>query len=162
MSCSRLLLVLAVVAACSSNSKPKSNLDAPGGGDGAKTFLDAPAADAPNAAAMGLGKYCDQMTMCPATGATQCAALSMTATHGFCTLSCGMTASTATMPPTNGDQMCAASMPASPEGTPLCSIHGPAMNNKFTWYCVLGCGTLNNTNLGQCPGGLVCMNNICQ
>jgi hypothetical protein len=160
MQCSRLFLALIVVAACSSSSS--KNPDANGNGGDAKVFLDGAPADAPNAAATGLGAVCDQTHMCPATGATQCAALSMTATHGFCTLSCGQTPSTATQPPANGDTMCAASTPASPDGKPLCAIHGPAMNNKFTWYCVLGCGTLNGMNLGQCPGGLACMNNVCQ
>lgn len=150
-----LLFILALAACGSSGSKH---------GPDASQQIDAPGTlvDAPNAAAMGLGAVCSQTMMCPTTGATMCAALSMTATHGFCTLSCGMTASTATQPPTNGNQMCAASTPAPPSGTPVCAIHGPAMNNKFTWYCAVACGTLNNQDLGQCPGGLTCMSNICQ
>jgi hypothetical protein len=158
MQCSHLLVVVALLAACGSSSK--SNPDA--AHNDAKVYMDAPAADAPNAAAMGLGKVCDQATACPTTGATQCVGVSMTATHGFCTLPCGMTPSTSMTPPANGDAMCTAAMPASPQGTPACAIHGPAMSNKFTWYCVLACGTLSGQNLGQCPGGLTCMSNLCQ
>lgn len=123
--------------------------------------IDAVPPDAPNAAAMGLGKECDQTNKCPTTGATMCVALSSTATHGFCTLSCGTSTSNMT-PPTNGNMTCANSTPKSPDGTPLCALVGQIANGMYPWSCALGCGTFNGMNLGQCPGGLVCMSNICQ
>ena len=127
----------------------------------ADAAVDSLPADAPNAAAMGLGKVCQSSTDCTGGAANMCVKLSMTATHGFCTLSCG-TSTTNTTPPTNGNMTCTNATPKSPDGTPLCALVGPIANGMYPWDCALTCGTFMGMNLGQCPGGLVCMSNICQ
>src|SRR5205823_7812214 len=104
-------------------------------------------------AAMGLGKVCDAMNPCP-TSAPMCVALSMTATHGFCTLSCG-TSTTGTTPPANGNQMCAAATPPPGEGTPGCALVGAKTGATYPWSCAVLCGMVMTTNFGSCPGGLV-------
>ncbi len=126
----------------------------------AKVYMDAPPADAPNASAEGLGKVCDQMNPCP-TG-LQCIRLSMTATHGFCTLSCGTTQASSTQPPANGNMVCMQATPAPGNGTPLCALNDGMTTGTKTWYCAVACGSYMNQNLGQCPGGLTCSGNICQ
>ena len=152
-----------VIAAClvacggSGGSKP----DGGGGGGGGGGMVDAAPMfmDAANTAAQGLGKVCDQMHACPM--GLSCVALSMTATHGFCTLPCG-TSTSNTMPPANGNTTCTNAQPPPGQGTPACALVGAKTGNSYPWDCAIECGTLNNMNLGGCPGGLVCTNNICQ
>jgi hypothetical protein len=160
-------IALTLFAACGSSSSPKTSVDAPT----STTQHDAPVTttiDAPptTAAAMGLGKVCDQTHMCPTTGASTCVALTQGATHGFCTLSCGSGAVPAAgadpMPPAGGDAICMGSTPAPGAGTPACALSAAAANNMIPWDCAILCGTSGSTNLGDCPSGLVCTSNVCQ
>ena len=155
-----------MLAACGSSDTSHTTIDAPN-----VTAHDAPTTnptpDAPmSAAAMGLGKVCDQTHMCPTTGATMCVKLSASATSGFCTLGCGTTtappAGTMAAPPAGGDAMCTASTPAPGAGTPACVLSNAPANNMIAWDCGILCGTSGTTNLGTCPSGLTCTMNICQ
>lgn len=141
--------------------------DGDGGGGGnpdAAVQIDAaPMVDAGNPPAMGLGARCDNMTPCPTTPAgLECVALSQGATYGFCALPCGTTPAASMEPPMNGTQTCQASTPAPGNGTPICAITGPMMNGMKPWLCGVACGTFMGQNLGTCPGGLVCTDNLCQ
>jgi len=143
-------LVTCLLVACSSSSS--SHVDGAPAGDAL--------ADGPNAAAMGLGAVCDGSHPCP-TGAPMCVVLNAMATHGFCTLSCG-TSTSGTMEPANGNQTCAAATPAPPDGTPACAIVGQKSGANYPWSCAIRCGMQGATNYGSCPGGLACLNNLCQ
>jgi hypothetical protein len=151
---------LAFAPACGGDDD--SSVDAAGDGDGdGDGDIDAAPVET------GLGQVCDNTVMCPATGATNCVAISGTATHGWCTLDCGETQTT-TPPGASGNTICADaySRPSPAEGTPLCAIYsgtGAAMDQPpFTWSCAIGCGNLQGTELGGCPTGLTCTANICQ
>ncbi len=136
------------------------NVDAAGDGDGDGDIDAAPAET-------GFGQLCDNTNMCPATGATDCVAISATAAHGWCTLECGETPDD-TAAPTGGTAICAGAysgeVPA--DGTPACAIYagtGPQMDQPpFTWSCAVLCGNYMGTELGGCPTGLTCTDNICQ
>lgn len=139
-----------------------------GGGGGtpdASTQIDAPMIDAPPTAqpAQGLGKRCDNMNPCPATGATQCTTLQdpMTATYGFCTLPCGTTMAGSMTPPMGGNAVCTGSMPQPPSGTPLCALTAQPMGGMMEWACAVTCGTIQGMDLGMCPAGLTCIDNVC-
>ncbi len=126
-----------------------------GGGDGSGSG---------NPPAQGLGAVCNQTTPCPTTPAgLECIALSATATQGFCGLPCGTSANDQT-PPQGGQAICTGSMPAPGSGTPLCAITGaPEGTPPMTpWFCGVACGTLQGMDLGTCPGGLTCTENLCQ
>ena len=143
-------IIACLLVACSSNSG--THVDGAPAGDASL--------DAPNAAAMGLGAVCDGMHPCPAS-APMCVKLASTATHGFCTLSCGTT-TTSTTPPMNGNQMCAAATPAPGAETASCALVGQKSGATYPWSCAVLCGMQGATNYGSCPGGLVCTSNICQ
>jgi hypothetical protein len=144
--------------------------DGGGGGgavDAAPPMIDAPMIDAGNAPAMGLGAVCSQTMACPTTPADLgCVRLSTTATTGFCTIPCGQTnvppQGQDPTPPTGGDALCAASMPAPGSGTVACFISSAPAMNKINWFCGIACGNIQGTDLGTCPGGLTCTDNICQ
>jgi hypothetical protein len=131
------------------------NVDAAGDGDGDGDI------DAAPAGIEGLGQVCDDTMMCPAAGATECVAISDTATHGWCTLNCGQTA-TMTPPGAAGNTICANAYTGTTpdQGTPLCAIYSGA--GPYDWSCAIGCGNLSGTELGGCPPGLTCTDNVCQ
>jgi hypothetical protein len=141
------------------------------GDDGGKSRADAGPGDGGsgsdaggNPPAQGLGAVCDDTHMCPTTPAgLECIALSDNATHGFCAAPCGMSANNQT-PPTGGTAMCTASQPPPGNGTPLCAITGMAVGQPpmTPWFCGVACGTFMSMDLGTCPGGLTCTDNLCQ
>ena len=135
-----------------------------GGGVDAPVVIDAPMIDAPPAVSMGLGAICNANQPCPSS-AMICASLN-NSMNGFCTLSCGSGPVPAMgqdpMPPANGNMICMNNQPASPAGTPACVLTGAAMNNMLPWACGLLCGTFEGTNLGDCPGGNTCKDNLCE
>jgi hypothetical protein len=138
------------------------------GDDGGSTVdaapMDMAGSDAGNPPAQGLGAVCDNARPCPATPAgLECVALSMTATQGFCALPCGSSANNMT-PPQGGQAICSGSQPPPGSGTPLCAITGPAEGTPpmTPWLCGVACGTLQGMDLGTCPGGLTCTDNLCQ
>ena len=55
-------------------------------------------------------------------------------------------------------------MPAPGAGTLGCVI--PTLkqgdDTMLDWRCGIGCGMVQGTNLGSCPGGLTCTDNLCQ
>ena len=55
-------------------------------------------------------------------------------------------------------------MPAPGAGTLACVIptQSQSDNTMLDWRCGIACGTIQNTNLGSCPGGLTCTDNLCQ
>lgn len=100
---------------------------------------------------------------CP-PAAPSCVAL-VQGTNGFCTAACGTSADNMT-PPANGNATCAAVTPAVPSGTVACGLYGEAMNGMVPWACGIFCGTIDNMgtpqDLGMCPTGLTCTQNLCQ
>jgi hypothetical protein len=126
----------------------------------AKVFEDAPPPDAPPAqmASMGLGKVCDQANPCPAT-VPICATVG---TVGFCTQICGNTPEAAMEPPADGNMICQNLTPASPSATPGCVLTAPPMGGTKDWACGLVCGMIEGNDLGPCPLGLTCTDNLCQ
>jgi len=167
-------------AACGSSSSTK-HPDAHVNGPDASTTPDAPNGgnpDAANAALTGFGQSCplSGTNACVTGTATTCAAISSTATTGWCTQTCGTTTAptgtTPPTPPTGGDAMCATAFSSAggttpADGTPLCAIYdSQSMPGKDVWYCAIVCGTPSGstTNYGGCPGGLTCSatDNLCE
>lgn len=161
MRLSRLFLMSLVLGsslvACGGDDDPVVLVDAAPGIDAA------PPVDAPPSIPMaeGLGKLCNQQTPCP-DSAPICA-IAQGSANGFCTLQCGTTPEQQNpMPPANGHQICQMAQPAPPSGTPLCVVTGGAQNGTIPWACGVMCGTFQGQELGNCPGGLTCVNNFCQ
>jgi hypothetical protein len=150
------VVLAALVAACGggSSERPPVVIDSPGGDD-----IDAP--DGDNPPAQGLGAVCNEQMPCPAS-APICAQLSAGAVNGFCTLVCGQTAAGAMEPPANGNMTCQTATPAPGNGTPACVLTAAPNGNTMDWACGIGCGDLQGTQLGECPGGLTCTDNLCQ
>ena len=126
------MLFAVSAAACGDDGgKTGGTIDAP-----VVVPVDAATADAPAAPALGLGAFCDNTHQCPTTPAgLKCTALSAQATHGFCTISCGMTPvppqGTNPTPPTGGNAICTGSVPAPGAGTPACVLTAQPVNNMI-------------------------------
>ena len=144
-----------------------ATLGACGGDDGGGTTVDAGGLDAPpqidatpGNTATKLGKVCMADTDCPVQ-APACARVSGTATHGWCSNTCG-TSTDVQMPPANGNAMCAAAYDGT-SGTPACALHDNASPaGTFNWSCGVLCGTIQGQEAGTCPTGLTCTDSLCQ
>ena len=99
-------------------------------------------------------------SQCP-VGTDVC--MTETGSADFCSLVCGTTpAGTGTpVPPDSGDLRCAQ---LATTGTPACTYHYPDPNDATVelWLCEIECGSLGGNDLGTCPLGLTCTNNLCQ
>lgn len=126
--------------------------------DASITVIDAPP-QAPDAAASSLGQICNQQMSCP-TDVPICAT-PQGASNGFCTMECGTTpASDNPMPPPGGDAICQEGYVGS--ATPACTVYFQQQGTTdLLWGCGLLCGTVQNMDLGTCPAGLTCQNNLC-
>ena len=68
-------------------------------------------------------------------------------------------------PPSGGDAICAAQMPNNGTGKPQCALAGVGSgtgNMAIDWSCGIRCGTAGSADLGTCPTGLTCTQNLCQ
>lgn len=109
----------------------------------------------------GLGQVCDQTNTCTDQQATDCIAFSMTATSGVCTFECAIGLDEGVNPDAAANQACATAYTGT-TGTPLCAAGSAPVAGKTSWSCLIACGTVQMTDLGECPGGLTCTDNTCQ
>jgi hypothetical protein len=170
MQCSRLFLVVTLLAACGSSSS-KSHADGPGPED-AKVFMDAP----PVTGLQGLGQKCGMgLPACPAN-APDCIGLGLPggmSSTTFCTPHCDDNATAKTNAQGQFPQMSSGYNPAPDPtkcsaaytgtvGTPACGVmlsytpmdNPPKANKTYTGIslgCAIVCG-MGNT----CPTGLTC------
>ena len=141
-----------------------------GGDDGGPA--DAPAADAPPGTpdappgtpdafradagpSQSIGRVCTGDVDCMSTAPT---CIAVQTGSMFCSLSCG-TSSDQTMPPADGDSICASAYDATMfPGTPVCALGGPDPSDPgmTIWFCALACPD------NMCPAGLTCAQGYCQ
>jgi hypothetical protein len=154
VSCFALLLV----NACSSGDGDSNPDAAPPAADAAPALPDGMAANP--AVTTGLGQVCNAMTPC-ADATTTCLSVGGAAS-GFCSFECAADLAMGVNPEAAASQACATAY-TSTHGSPLCAARIPEqVGTNSDWYCLVGCGVIDTTDLGDCPGGLTCTSNSCQ
>lgn len=109
----------------------------------------------------GLGQVCSASVQCAVPETNSCIAFAMGATEGLCTPICAPNLPMGTNPETAASQTCTDNYTGT-TGTALCITGvGQEVGTNVDWHCGIGCGVIETTDFGGCPGGLTCTNNRC-